>query len=86
MTAAVIEDGVVTNVIVVPDGYKGPHIVVGDKPVAIGDTYDGTDFYRDGVKVISEAARLAAEMDDMRQALALLGVEPAESVESEDDA
>ena len=86
MIAAVIEDGVVTNVIVVPDGYKGPHVVVGDLPVAIGDSYDGTDFYRDGVKVISEAARLAAEMDDMRQALALLGVEPAESVESEDDA
>lgn len=81
MTAAVIEDGVVTNVIVVPDGYKGPHVVVGDLPVAIGDSYDGTDFYRDGVKVISEAARLAAEMDDMRQALALLGVEPAESAE-----
>lgn len=81
MTAAVIDDGVVTNVIVVADGYKGPHLVVGDLPVAIGDTYDGTDFYRDGVKVISEAARLAAEMDDMRQALALLGVEPAESAE-----
>lgn len=81
MTAAVIEDGVVTNVIVVPDGYKGPHVVVGDLPVAIGDSYDGADFYRDGVKVISEAARLAEEMDDMRQALALLGVEPAESAE-----
>lgn len=86
MTAAVIDDGVVTNVIVVADGYKGPHIVVGDKPVAIGDSYDGTDFCRDGVKVISEAARLAAEMDDMRQALALLGVVPTESIESEDDA
>ena len=81
MKAAVIDEGVVTNVIVVADGYKGPHVVVGDLPVAIGDSYDGTDFYRDGVKVISEAARLAAEMDDMRQALALLGVEPAESAE-----
>lgn len=86
MTAAVIDDGVVTNVIVVADGYKGPHVVVGDLPVAIGDSYDGTDFYRDGVKVISEAERLAAEMDDMRHALALLGVVPTESVESEDDA
>ena len=81
MTAAVIDEGVVTNAIVVADGYKGPHVVVGDLPVAIGDTYDGTDFYRDGAKVISEAARLAAEMDDMRQALDLLGVEPAESAE-----
>lgn len=86
MTAAVIDDGVVANVIVVADDYKGPHVVVGDLPVAIGDSYDGTDFYRDGVKVISEAERLAAEMDDMRQALALLGVVPTESIESEDDA
>jgi hypothetical protein len=51
MRAAVIENGVVVNIIVVSDWYKGPAIPTGELPVAIGDTYDGTDFWRDGEKV-----------------------------------
>lgn len=82
MTAAVIQEGVVTNVIVVAEGYTGPHVVVGDRPVAIGDTYDGAEFWRDGERVIgtaereaAELAALQAELEDARAALSLLGVE-----------
>jgi len=53
MRAAVVENGVVRNVIIVSDWYKGPAVPVGELPVAIGDTYDGVDFWRDGEKVIA---------------------------------
>ena len=56
MRYAVIEDGVVTNIIVLyPSNAKDfPGAVpCGDVPVGIGDTWDGQDFYRDGEKVVS---------------------------------
>jgi hypothetical protein len=52
MRAAIVENGVVTNIIVVSEGYEGA-VPTGDLPVAIGDTFDGTDFWRDGEKVIA---------------------------------
>lgn len=55
MRAAVVENGVVTNIIIISDGYDGNAIPTGDIPVAIGDTYDGTDFWRDGEKVVAFA-------------------------------
>ncbi|MGI6152008.1 MAG: hypothetical protein ACOYIR_08690 [Christensenellales bacterium] len=50
MRAAIIENGVVTNIII-SDGYVGA-VPTGDLPVAIGDIYDGTDFWRNGEKVV----------------------------------
>lgn len=50
MRAAIIENGIVTNIIVITDGYEGA-VPTSDLPVAIGDTYDGTDFWRDGERV-----------------------------------
>lgn len=50
MRAAIIENGIVTNIIVITDGYEGA-VPTCDLPVAIGDTYDGADFWRDGEKV-----------------------------------
>lgn len=35
-------------------------VVIEGLPVHIGDSYDGTDFWRDGVKVVPEADILAA--------------------------
>lgn len=51
MRAAIVENGIVTNIVVIDDGYKGSAVPTGDLPVNIEDTYDGTDFWRDGEKV-----------------------------------
>ena len=45
-----------------------------DRPVAIGDTYDGSDFYRDGEKVLTPLEQAQAEIEDMKTALNELGV------------
>ncbi len=50
MRAAIIENGIVQNIIVIADGYEGA-VVTGELPVAIGDAFDGTDFFRGGEKV-----------------------------------
>lgn len=77
MRYAIITGGVVTNVIILYPGNAGdfPDAVrCGDVPVAIGDTYDGQDFYRDGIKVVSALAKAQQEAEDMQAALEELGV------------
>ena len=77
MRYAVIEDGVVVNVIILyPGGAKSfPDAVpCGDVPVAIGDTYDGQDFYREGARVLSPVEQARKDAEDMQAALELLGV------------
>ena len=73
MTYALIENGVVENMIWLYEGNAAdfPNAVpVGDCPVRMGDTWDGTDFYRNGKKVQTGGEEAA----EMREALALLGV------------
>ena len=66
MRAAIIENNVVTNIIIITDGYEGA-IPTGDLPVAIGDTYDGADFWRDGEKVpLPQPNELNAAIDAAR--------------------
>lgn len=77
MRYAIITGGVVTNVIILYPGNAGdfPDAVrCGDVPVAIGDTYDGQDFYREGIKVVSALAKAQQEAEDMQAALEELGV------------
>ena len=77
MDYALIEDGIVTNII-----WLHPHnesefhnaVSLNDRSVGIGDTYDGTDFYRDGEKVLTSLEQAQAELEDAKAALALLGV------------
>jgi hypothetical protein len=59
MNFAIIENGVVANVIVgpLPDGMEG--VVLGDRPVAIGDGYAGGVFTRNGEAVLTDAERIA---------------------------
>lgn len=75
---ALVENGVVTNVMVLypPNAaeFEGA-VLCGDLPVAIGDTYDGEHFFRDGVQVLSALEQAQQEAADMQAALALLGVE-----------
>lgn len=65
MRAAVIDNGIVTNIIVVSDWYKGSAILLGELPVAIGDTYDGTDFWRDGEKVTLPQPEISEELEEI---------------------
>lgn len=89
-TMARIENGVVSNLLWCSDlePQTDTLIAVADRPVGIGDTYDGSYFYRNGEKVLTpleaalaEAERLKAENADMRAALEILEVEPDEEVE-----
>lgn len=75
MNYAVMEDGVVTNIIVLyPSNAKDfPGVVpCGDVPVAIDDTWDGQDFYRDGEKVVSPLAAARQEVQTMQEELPML--------------
>ena len=81
MKGAIVVDGVVANVIMISTGYRGPAINIDDLPVQIGDTYDGAKFFHDGLPISTGGAE--AELADMRAALELLGVTPAESEATE---
>lgn len=77
MNYAVTEDGVVTNIIVLyPSNAKDfPGAVpCGDVPVAIGDTWDGEHFYREGAQVLAPLEQARKDAEDMQAALELLGI------------
>ena len=85
MNYAWIENGVVTNLIYLHPSNAAdfPNAVpLGGVPAAIGDTWDGAQFLRDGQPVLTAAERAAAEAQDMRAALALLGVTEESEVEA----
>ena len=71
-----IENGLVVNIEWCSDKQAQTETLINlaDRPVAIGDTYDGSDFYRDGEKVLTSLEQAQAEIEDMKAALALLGV------------
>lgn len=74
MNYALVENGVVTNLIWLYPGNAGDFptaVPMGDVPAAIGDSYTDGVFYRDGKPVET----LAQQSQDMAEALALLGVE-----------
>ena len=85
MNYALVENGVVTNLIWLypANAAEFPHAVpLGGVPAAIGDTWDGAQFLRDGQPVLTAAERAAAEAQDMRAALSLLGVTEESEVEA----
>lgn len=93
MNYALIEDGIVTNIIWLypANADEFPNAVpLDDVPAGIGDSYDGEVFYRDGERILSYAEREIEETEDMRSALALLGVAAgdaeAESAETQPEA
>lgn len=79
MNYALIEDGIVTNIIWLypANASDFPNAVNIDMyPVGIGDTYDGEFFYRNGEKILSYDELKNSQIQDMQEALNLLGVEP----------
>ena len=84
MNYALVENGVVTNIIWLYPANAGdfPNAApMGDYPVGIGDTWDGTFFYRNGEKVLTRAEQEEANRQDMEAALKLLGADAAEVTE-----
>lgn len=63
MNYALIENGIVTNLIWLHPGNAADFpgaVPLGDIPAAIGDTYVNGVFWRGGVRVLSVAEQLAA--------------------------
>ena len=71
-----IENGLVVNIEWCSDKQAQTETLINlaDRPVAIGDTYDGSDFYRDGERVLTPMEEAQAEIKDMKNALNELGV------------
>lgn len=85
MRYAIVNGGVVVNIISLRDknAHEFPNAVkTYDRPVSIGDTYDGEKFYRDGVEVLTEVETLRAENETYKTALNTLGVETEEVMEN----
>lgn len=77
MNYALIDNGVVANIICLHpmNAREFPEAVpFGDLPVQIGDTYVDGVFYHEGEKVLTAYESQLAEMEDMKAALANLGV------------
>ena len=77
MQYAIVEDGIVTNVIVLypPGAAEFPDAVpCRDIPAAIGDTWDGQAFTRNGERVLTEADQLRQSVEDKQASLDALGV------------
>ena len=85
MNYALVENGVVTNLIYLhpANAPEFPAAVpLGGVPAAIGDSWDGAQFLRDGQPVLTAAEQAAADAQDMRAALALLGVTEESEVQA----
>ena len=83
MRYALIDNGIVTNVIALNDRNASDFptaVKLGDRPVGIGDTYADGKFYRDSVEVLTPMEQAQAEIDAYKAALHELGVETEESI------
>lgn len=79
MRYALIDDGgVITNVIWLhpmnQSDFPNAVPIPADMPVGIGNVYMDGAFYADGEKILTLSEQDHAEMDDMKAALANLGV------------
>lgn len=78
MNYALIENGVVTNIIWLyetnADEFPGA-VKLGERQVEIGDTYEDGRFYRDGVEVLTAEEAAQLEAVTYAEALQVLGVE-----------
>ena len=83
MIYALIDNGIVSNVIVLNDRNASDFpaaVKLGDRPVGIGDTYADGKFYRDGMEVLTPLESAQEEIEQYKTALQTLGVETEESV------
>lgn len=82
MNYALVENGVVTNIIWLAERNAGewPNAVrLYDRMVEVGDTYDGEKFWRGGTEVLTAAEAAQMEAAAYAAALMTLGVDISES-------
>ena len=83
-TMAVIDNGVVTNMIWCSDytpetdTRKDP----GDRPVGIGDTYADGRWYRDGVEILTPLEQAQKELAELQSQIADMDAEYRKGVNS----
>ena len=83
MRYALVENGVVTNIIEMDkrnEQFFPSAVYTGDRPVGMGDTYTDGKFYRDGVEVLTPIEQAQSEIAEYKAALNTLGVETEEPV------
>lgn len=72
MNYALIEDGVVANIIWVYEGNAHEFanaVPMGEVPAGIGDSWDGGHFFRDGERLLTPLERVRAELAETDAAL-----------------
>ena len=77
MNYALVENGLLTNIIWLYPANASDFsnaVPMGDYPVAIGDIWDGENFYRGKDKLLTYAEQTELEKQDMAKALDLLGI------------
>ena len=81
MNYALIENGIVTNIIWLNERNEAewPNAVrLYDRMVEVGDTYDGEKFRRDGTEVLTALEIAQLESETYKKALQILGVNTEE--------
>lgn len=68
----VVDDGVVSNIIWCSDSEPETDTIINpaDRPVAIGDTYNGGKFYRGGVEILTPLEEAQKQIAEYEAALA----------------
>ena len=82
MRYALIDNGIVTNIISLNDRNASDFpsaVKLYDRPANFGDTYTDGNFYRDGVEVLTPMEQAQEEMTEYKAALQELGVETEET-------
>lgn len=77
VTYAIIENNVVVNLISLHASNENEFlgvIPIGDYPVTLGDVFENGMFYRNGEVLKTNTAIMQENIDDMKAALATLGV------------
>lgn len=73
MNYAIIDsNGIVVNIAVSLYALNNNWIETGDLPVSIGDIYNGSDFYRNGEKVITHEEELHIMLKENQTVLDIL--------------
>ena len=71
-----IEDGVIACIEWCSDRAVDTDTLISvyDRPVTIGDIYDGQDFYRNGEKILTPLEKLEKENEEYKASLEIMGV------------
>ena len=71
-----IEDGVIVGIEWCSDRTIDTDTLISvyDRPVTIGDNYDGQDFYRNGEKILTLLEKLEKENEEYKTSLEIMGV------------